>query len=179
MFSSPNETEQKMWNLMRLGLHELETGKYLVIKEIAPNPKETTNSARPELNYLATPKIGAQITKSNRKQARKRNELPNFPQILFSTENFPQIQTSRSKAKHKTSRNRARPHQIGAHVHLLVLRAQGSGRFRKRRHREKQQMPPCPRAPLPSSKTAGSRGPTGGPAPQCDGGTEQPRPRAR
>lgn len=40
MFNFPNKTEQKMWNLMRLGLLELQTGKYLVIKEITKKSDE-------------------------------------------------------------------------------------------------------------------------------------------
>jgi len=35
MFNFPNKTAQKMWNSMRLGLHEPQTRKYLVIKETA------------------------------------------------------------------------------------------------------------------------------------------------
>jgi hypothetical protein len=76
MSSFPNKTAQKMWNLIRLGLHELQTPQDLVIKERHKN--KTANSARHELNYLPGPKIEAQITSS--KQGNRRN-FQNFPRF--------------------------------------------------------------------------------------------------
>jgi hypothetical protein len=76
MFNFPNKTAQKMWNLIRLGLHDLQTPQDLVIKENHKN--KTANSGRHELNYLPDPKIEAQITSS--KQGNRRN-FQNFPQF--------------------------------------------------------------------------------------------------
>jgi hypothetical protein len=150
MSSFPNKTAQKMWNLIRLGLHELQTPQDLVIKEKHKN--KTANSARHELNYLPGPKIEAQITSS--KQGNRRN-FQNFPRFKHPG------------GKQKTSKaspdRRARPPLRLQNPRLgPISQAAAPGRADA----------PIPRAPLPSSKTAGSRGPTGGPGPQCDGGTE-------
>ena len=114
---------------MRLGLHEPQTLKYLVIKETAKTKRRIPR----RLSQITFPPPNS--SSDHRKQARKQDDLPKSPKI----------QTSPGESRHEDSRKRASAHQIGACGHLLFLRAENRGLIRKRRQ-QAEEMPPCPAA---------------------------------
>jgi hypothetical protein len=79
MFNFPYKTAQKMWNLMRLGLHEPQTRKYPVIKETAKTKRRIPR--RPSQITLPPPefKLRSQKTSKKTRRASEISQNSNIP----------------------------------------------------------------------------------------------------